>query len=415
MSLKLTLSLVLIAMTGTLLAGEVQLRSQATVSGSVVRVGDVADPVDLSDSQWNALAQVELFPVPAEGEPRLLSAATARELIALRLGDEAAAIPITGQCRVLAGEARRAVSSKPNKKQPSRTEPTSMVRPRRDEERRFTPRESGEALLNSPAGRGDALARTMSIARQRLVDAATAYLSKQSSDLSTWTLDFDLDNKQAEQLAHGEAVSVTGPKAPWTGRQLLTVEVDGAKWFNIKATIGRHVMIQVAKHDLRAGEVLSDEDLEEVSTSEIPAGSSFVGSRMYVMGGESVGEKTLLQPIAAGSPIPRAALKKTLVVTKGELITVYAVAAGIKIKSTAKALADAASGELVLLEEPTTKKQFQARATAHQEAMVLVDVPKVPPMGGQTDREQALRARANRQDDGGLLESRPTSRSSRRR
>src|SRR5262245_21728997 len=98
MSLKFTLSsLFFLAVAGTVFAGEVHLRSQAAVSGSVVRVGDVAEPIDLTDAQWDRLAEVELFPVPAEGETRLLSAAMTRELIALRLGDEASEVRIIGQ------------------------------------------------------------------------------------------------------------------------------------------------------------------------------------------------------------------------------------------------------------------------------------------------------------------------------
>jgi len=56
---------------------------------------------------------------------------------------------------------------------------------------------------------------------------------------------------------------------------------------------------------------------------------------------------------------------------------VYSVAAGIQIKATAKSLADAALGDTILLEGTETKKQFQARVTAPQEAMVFVDTPKV--------------------------------------
>ncbi len=424
MSRQFTLSILLLAVAGTLFAGEVQLRSQATVSGSVVRFSDVADPIDLSDVEWEHLASVELFPAPAEGETRLLSAATARELIALRLGDEAGETPIVGQCRIQAGDARRAPAKRTaashttanhsTKKKPVREESTSMVRPRRDEENRFALREPGETLLNTPASRGDALARTMSIARQRLVDATKAYLSKQSSDLSMWNIDFDLDYKQAEQLANGEVIQVSGPQAPWTGRQLLTIQVDNAKWFNIKATIARHMMIKVARHDLRAGEVLSDDDMEEVSTADIAAGSTLVGNKTYVLAGESVAEKTLQQPIAAGNPIPKAALKKTMVIAKGEMITVYAVASGIKIKSIAKAMGDAASGELVTLEEPTTKKQFQARAAGPHEAMVLVDVPRIAPQGTTSYRQQAEEARMARERENTMLEGRKPSRPGRR-
>jgi flagella basal body P-ring formation protein FlgA len=65
------------------------------------------------------------------------------------------------------------------------------------------------------------------------------------------------------------------------------------------------------------------------------------------------------------------------VVKRGELITVYSVAAGIQVKAAAKALADAALGDVITLESTETRKQFQGRVTAPQEAMVFVDSPKV--------------------------------------
>jgi flagella basal body P-ring formation protein FlgA len=87
--------------------------------------------------------------------------------------------------------------------------------------------------------------------------------------------------------------------------------------------------------------------------------------------------KEVKQSIAAGQVIASAAVRRPLVVKRGELITVYSVAAGIQVKAAAKALADAALGDVILLEATETKKQFQGRVTAPQEAMVFVDSPKV--------------------------------------
>lgn len=367
-----------------LFAGELQLRSQVAVGTPVVRIGDVAAPVDLTDEQWSELVDIELFPTPAAGETRLLSAATARELIALRTGESE--IAVSGQCRIVAGSTPSRTKASDNRpaKTKARLGSPSLIE-------RETTIDRSETLLNSPRGRGEALARTMSIARQRLSEATQAHLGKQTSDLSIWSVDFELDPKRAEELAHAETIAVTGGQAPWTGRQLMAVAVDGQKPFAIRTTIARHQMILVAASDLKPGDVLTDDDVEAKSTAEIPGGSALVGSNAYITSNDSIAEKTVSQPIEAGKPIPKAALKKVIAVRRGEMITVFSVAPGLRVKSAAKALSDAATGDLITLEEPSSKKQFQARVTASQEATVLVDVPKVAPVGKRDEPQASAR------------------------
>ena len=171
-----------------------------------------------------------------------------------------------------------------------------------------------------------------------------------------------------------ERLEVSGGQAPWSGRQTFTIRdrhSPSSKPITIKADVARIARAVLATRNIAIGTVITADDVElgEINPASL--------SSTVILELESVVGKEAKRAISAGQTLQTNVLQRPLIVKRGELITVYSLAAGVQIKATAKSLADAALGDTILLEAIETKKQFQARVTAPQEAMVFVDTPKV--------------------------------------
>jgi flagella basal body P-ring formation protein FlgA len=225
-----------------------------------------------------------------------------------------------------------------------------------------------------------------------LVPRLIAYLQTKERIRTQWQVEPRLTGPQAEAIAAMENPEVSGGQAPWIGRQVFNIRdrnAAGGKSTTFKADVARIARAIVAKRQLAPGDVLSSDDVELGEVNPLALTTNAVLSLDDAVGKEAK------QTVAAGQVISSTALRRPLVIKRGELITVYSVAAGIQVKAAAKALADAALGDVILLEATETKKQFQGRVTAPQEAMVFVDSPKVAgePAPPATERVAKRKAR----------------------
>jgi flagella basal body P-ring formation protein FlgA len=84
---------------------------------------------------------------------------------------------------------------------------------------------------------------------------------------------------------------------------------------------------------------------------------------------EAVGQE-VTRPVAAGQPLDARWLQRPLLVRRGEAVVVYARAAGVCVRTTAKATQDASLGDLVTLESLENRQRFSARVTGLQQADV---------------------------------------------
>jgi flagella basal body P-ring formation protein FlgA len=330
-------ALLLAAATG--LAGEVQLRGFHEARGTLVRLGDVAEFHGVSEEQRTQIEQLPLFPAPQTGIVRKLSAQDVRETMSL-YGLSLPTLRITGECRIQGtGEAEPAKSDNIELASATISEP------------------------EPPASTADQLAVKL-----------IAYLQSKDRIRTQWTAKPLLTKPQQDAISAMQRPEVAGGQSPWTGRQAFNVRdraAMGAKAVTFKADVERIAQAWTAKRNLAAGDVVGEDDVE---LSEINPNS--LTSSVVVNIDDAVGLE-VKQPIAAGQIVQTLSLRRPLVVKRGELITVLSVAAGVQVKATAKALAEAALGDVILLEAVETKKQFQGRVTGPQEAMVFVDSAKV--------------------------------------
>ena len=88
-----------------------------------------------------------------------------------------------------------------------------------------------------------------------------------------------------------------------------------------------------------------------------------------------VGKETT-RAIAAGKPLTRDAVRPPVLVRRGEVVTVYARAAGIRIRTMARARDDGGEGELVAVEPLTDRNTFFARVSGIREVEVFARSPR---------------------------------------
>ena len=81
---------------------------------------------------------------------------------------------------------------------------------------------------------------------------------------------------------------------------------------------------------------------------------------------------TLRRPLAAGTPLTRQALAPPLVVRRGQQVVLLAETAGLQVRSSGTALADAARGERVRVKNSRSRRIVEGVAV--DAATVRVDL-----------------------------------------
>jgi flagella basal body P-ring formation protein FlgA len=128
-----------------------------------------------------------------------------------------------------------------------------------------------------------------------------------------------------------------------------------------------HRASAVATRDLPRGAVLEEADLEHRTAPRTTASEAPVAAATGL--GSLVGME-LLQAVAAGEPIDARKLQRPLLVRRGDLVSVVAQSAGVHVRTTARAMEDAALGDLVTLETLEDRQKYAARVTGRQAAQV---------------------------------------------
>jgi len=321
-------------------AGEVKLRGWHQAKASLVKLGDLAELIDVPDDQRHQVESLPLFPSPRAGLVRRVTAQDVRETMSL-YGLSYPTLRVTGECRV---EGR------------SSTEPE---RP-----------DVATTSLDVAESTNDSLSTAVA---HQLRDALIAYLQTKDRIRTEWRVDPLLTAEQAQAIATFKTLEVSGGHAPWTGRQFFTVRERAAssKPVSFNVDVQRVARAVATTRHLAAGDVIGPADVELAEVNPLSLSTTVVLNVDDALGKETK------RAIPAGQIVQTSMLQRPLVVKRGELVAVYSLAAGVQVKATAKSLGDGALGDVILLEATENNKRFQARVTAPQEAMVFVDTPSV--------------------------------------
>jgi len=309
-------------------AAELQLRRECRCSGPVVTLGDVAEVLAADSAQAEVLAAVELFPTPPSGRKRFLQVRQLQDLLLAR-GVDLLEHRISGASQVAVLRAEE--------------EPETV---------------EGEAL---PASVVEKVER-------RVSQAMVRYLQTHVSAAEPWSVDVKLSAPQTQSIASSESeLSVDGGTPPWLGIQRFEVAVlspDGPVRFDVDAEVTLASQRVVAARSLARDAIIRATDVRLEPGGAIEAGPDCFHSIDDVVG------KQTKHAIPKDKVLDGGSIRQPLLVRRGEVITVYARSAGIRVRSTAKAREDGSLGDLIQVESLVDRAAYFARVSGIQEVEV---------------------------------------------
>jgi len=161
---------------------------------------------------------------------------------------------------------------------------------------------------------------------------------------------------------------VSGGRAPWSGPQVFELQVDtptGSETLRIEAKVESLPAVVVAARSLPPGTVIRPGDVR-LETGIVPQDGRNCFHRIE----QVVGHETT-RALPAGVVLERQCVRAPLLVHRGEVVTVYSRAAGIRVRTTARARDDASLGELVEVESLWSRDRYLARVCGLQEVEVF--------------------------------------------
>jgi flagella basal body P-ring formation protein FlgA len=339
-AMKHLLLITLLLLPGIASAAEIELLPHASPSGAVVKLGDVAT-IHGAGSDAAALQAIELVPAPTKGRSRTLKSRDVQDLVALQ-GVKIVEHQFTGASSVQIGG----------------TMPVTTA--------------SFQTTV-APSVKATRSAREQLAAR--VERAIQRHLAQQADDRIAWQIEVELTNEQINSLASrsGEIIA-TGGAEPWTGEQSFLLQVatpKGVVRIPATAIVSLPEMVVVPKRPFRRGEVLHASDLELKMPSENEDATALV-TRVE----DAIGRETT-RSLATGQPIEAGHLRKPTLVRRGEIVTVFAHAANLVVRTQARALQDGGEDDIVSVERLDNRQAFTARVVGVQELEVLVGGTKV--------------------------------------
>ena len=318
-------------------AAEIRLRSECRSEAAVVTLGDVATIHAPDQETVDKLASLELFPSPASGGRRFVGVRQIQDML-FRRGVNLAEHQISGSSQV-------AVLG---------------------------------AVLETETERPDAPSTALvKRANSRVVQAVTQYLYETASATKPWIVDVKLDEHQV-QLTTGprSSISVRGGMAPWLGLQRFEVTIDSgseSSTFQIDAEVALPPGVVIAVRALTRGSVISAADvrLEPESTSD-------TSSDRFCRIEDVIGLEATTA-VGAGRPLTRKTVRKPLLIRRGDVVAIFARAAGISVRVMARARDDGSLDDAVAVESMLDRTVYLARVSGLREAEVFAQPVRAKP------------------------------------
>jgi flagella basal body P-ring formation protein FlgA len=326
---------------------EFQLRPQCQSRGGVITLGDVADVFGVDPRQAERLAGVELLPAPPAGQSRFVRVREIQDILLAR-GLNLAEHRFSGANQVMIGGVVEAKAD--------RSGPVDMK-------------------------------RAVRVVREGIV----RYLQEEGAPREATELEFQLTDAQARSvLKSSSRVAFSGGRSPWTGAQKIHVtatSIEETVPFVLDVEVSTPPQVVVAAKGLPRGVIVRPEDV--VLTSAIPASEQGDAIRSL---DEVVGRETT-RAVAEGRMFDRSVLRSPVMVRRGDVVTVFARSAGIRVRTLARARDEGGVGDLISVESLQERKAYFARVSGAHEVEVYAHATQAVDSVAQ-DQGMASRAAA---------------------
>ncbi len=297
---------------------DLTLREQATVSGPVIRLGDVADISASTSARLKNLVTTPLFPAPAPGTQRFLSQLQVRDLLVSR-GIDITNLRIRGSKVVEIGN------------QPAAVEPAAPEMSQAETEVAI------EAAI-----------------KRHLIDR---------TGHGQWRVAVELRESDYMRVAGwGSDLTVEGGRQPRTGRLRFQIGAHGIKEsVQVQAVVAKIHSLVFARRAIARGNLVRVTDVE-VRQHEGSVPSMAIRDLKQVVG------MTANRAISPDAILTEGHVSAPILVKRGETVTVFARTGGVTVRTMAVARQDGAMGDLVQVESinSKSKQRYSARVSGNR-------------------------------------------------
>lgn len=185
--------------------------------------------------------------------------------------------------------------------------------------------------------------------REAALSAARTHVSA-AAELGTGRLDERLRLSACTAPLTSQVMSTSGAA--------LSVEVrcDTAGWkLFVPVSVREQVPVLVATRALSRGQTLSASDVQVQTRERAGLGPAWLGALDQIDG------QVMQRPVTAGTVLTPNLLAPARLVKRGQSVTLIGTSGGFQVRAQGKALADAASGESVAVENLSSRRVVQGR------------------------------------------------------
>lgn len=185
------------------------------------------------------------------------------------------------------------------------------------------------------------------------------------------------ENLLEHRFTGASEVDLLGPQVERAPPRTAPAPIVPTRQVEAEVSVAQHYV--VTRRAMTRGTVLGAGDLELAvpPTKSLRRGQSPFLSVDEVLGNE------LTETVPAGAVLSSANIRAPLLVHRGQAVTVYSRAAGIEVRTTARAKEDGSHGTLVAVETIEDRQSYLARVCGSQEVEVLAGAASAP----QRDRK----------------------------
>lgn len=341
-------------LTSWCIAADIVLREKAMPVKSVIALGDIADIHGVSKAEEQRLALTPLWVAPPIGEKRFVSPQQVRDVLVSR-GYSANDFSVAGSPRV-------AIGWDPN---PSNThEQNDEASPIASNSMGF--RVPSTVIGSGATGKAERKVGLTEAERQQQTEAARdailRHLEEESRKFGLIEVDFTLIGRFADLVAGRTGdISAFGGKAPWTGRQSITLAFDTEKGpveVPLSVEAFDRTPVLVAKRSLTRGQLLTAADVA-IETPSRDARFSTTYARITSL--EDALGREAARNVREGEIVTTDMCLSPQVISRNEIVEVISASGGIVIRRQCKSIGDARLGDVVEVELLDSRERLVAR------------------------------------------------------
>lgn len=323
-------------------------KSPVTISSSIIRLGDVAEPLDPYIGAWNRLKNAPIGLLPVGGKTMTID-------------------------RNRLNDALRNAEATPRSIDWIGPEQIEVVY-RKD----AVP--SLAANSQSPVAQASATVPAAPLLSEREVDRIMHWIDlaidRQIPSVHE-AFRIEVDQRQPalarlRTMAGVSDIRVIGTPEEGLNRfHLRARSVDGPIEAEISATLTKHPVFAVPRSSLPRGHRIAESDLVMVPIDEEDANSAFVADPGSLIG------KEVRNNVMRGKPFKPSDVGSPILVHRGDLVELQVLGGGVKVTTTAKAVGEGAESDLIEVDTLRPRKRMVARVVEPGVVAIVTRAPVV--------------------------------------